>query len=84
MYGNEEAMANDWNDSAEDRVSFDDSDQFDEDSMSLCSWLSENEIVGGITWRGWRKNAASISPAVPEDEVRFYFDKIYCIPEISE
>ena len=54
-------MANDWDESAEERISYRDSDQFDEDSMSLCSWVSENDVVGGLTWRGWRKTTRTSS-----------------------
>ena len=54
-------MENDWDESAEEGVSYRDSDQFDEDSMSLCSWVSENDVVGGLTWRGWRKNTHTSS-----------------------
>ncbi len=55
-------MANEMAESAEEGFSFDDSDQFDEDSMSLCSsWLSENDLVGALTWRGWKKNSATDS-----------------------
>ena len=52
------AAAFEWEDSAEDRISFD-SDPFEEDSMSLCSWVSENEADRGLTWRGWKKTASS-------------------------
>lgn len=34
------------------RLSFDDSDRFEEDSM--CSWSSEPESICN-NWRGWRK-----------------------------
>ncbi len=41
----------DW-EGGEDRLSFDDSDRFEEDS--LCSWISEPESLCN-NWRGWRK-----------------------------
>ncbi len=57
-------MENEWGESAEERVSFDDSDQFDEDSMSLCSWMSENDIVEPLKWRGWNRTATVDSTRV--------------------
>lgn len=39
----------------EDRLSFDDSDRFEEDS--LCSWSSEPESICN-NWRGWRSPVA--------------------------
>ena len=38
-----------------DRMSFDDSDRFEEDS--LCSWGSEPESLCN-NWRGWKKPLA--------------------------
>eukprot|EP00794_Sanderia_malayensis_P016687 gene16687-18381_t len=59
-------MAFEWRESAEERISFDDSDQMfdDDDSMSLCSWVSENDIVGALTWRGWKRNKISTTTNV--------------------
>ena len=39
-----------------DRLSFEDSDRFEEDS--LCSWASEPESLCN-NWRGWRKNGGA-------------------------
>lgn len=41
----------------EDFASYYDSDQFDEDSMSICSWFSEHNSISAITWKGWKRNA---------------------------
>ena len=49
-----------WDESPEDRASYRDSDQFDEDSLSVCSWFSENEIIGGLTWKGWKNNNSTL------------------------
>lgn len=41
----------------QERLSFEDSDRFEEDS--LCSWISEPESVVN-NWRGWRKQSSFI------------------------
>ena len=44
--------------SSEDEIaSFNDSDQFDEDSLSICSWFSEHDSISAITWNGWKKSS---------------------------
>lgn len=47
-----------WNDSQNDRFSFEDSDRFEEDS--LCSWSSEPESLCN-NWRGWKKPSINLS-----------------------
>lgn len=44
----------------QDRVSFDDSDRFEEDS--ICSYLSEAESCNN--WQGWKKAVAATNGAV--------------------
>ena len=49
----------DWNNEG-DRFSFDDSENFEEESV--CSWLSEPESLNN-NWRGWkRQNGGQTSP----------------------
>ncbi|XP_015771685.1 PREDICTED: zinc finger SWIM domain-containing protein 8-like isoform X2 [Acropora digitifera] len=43
-----------WEENTEERLSFDDSDRFEEDS--LCSWASEPESLCN-NWRGWKRNS---------------------------
>ena len=43
--------------SEDDIASFNDSDQFDDDSLSIYSWFSEHDSVSAITWNGWKKNS---------------------------
>lgn len=43
-----------------EKLSFEDSDRFDEDS--LCSWLSEQELSNN--WRDWRKPQPAITAAL--------------------
>ena len=43
--------------SEDDIASFNDSDQFDEDSLSICSWFSEHDSISAITWNGWKKSS---------------------------
>ena len=40
-----------------DLVSFDDSEQFEEED-SVCSWISETDQV--LNWSGWKRSSTSI------------------------
>ena len=67
--------------SEDDIASFNDSDQFDDDSLSIYSWFSEHDSVSAITWNGWKKNSnaqtgvhsSSISNAVMYYKIKKLF-----------
>ena len=53
-----------------DHFSFDDSDRFEEDSLSLCSWASEHESQCN-NWRGWRRANGGLSNQSPQRECNY-------------
>ena len=60
-----------------DRMSFDDSDRFEEDS--LCSWGSEPESLCN-NWRGWKKPSTALGPPVLASNQRRTEGKATLIP----